>query len=226
MLVVDLWLRGLDVGPERLAALAALLPAAELARAGRFVFEIDRARFIAGRGQLREILSEATGAPPAALTITQGADGKPALPAFPDGPQFNLSHCGGLALVAVSPRVPVGVDIEEIKPLQEDLDTLFLTAREQTELRGLTGESRLHRFYRLWTCKEAVVKARATGLSTDPANFRVAFSNDWHGQVEWATPEDAETGPLIVQSFVPKPGYLAAVATLDLTHAVTLNHRT
>ena len=67
------------------------------------------------------------------------------------------------------------MDLEERVP-KRDLDGLIETVMgrdEQAELTALQGAQRLTLFYRLWTFKEAAIKALGTGFSTDPSQFQV-----------------------------------------------------
>ena len=78
-----------------------LLAADEAARARAFVFARHRQAFVTARGMLRLILSRYVGEPAAELRFDYGARGKPRLHED-QGVQFNLSHSGEMALVAVN----------------------------------------------------------------------------------------------------------------------------
>ncbi len=84
-------------------------------------------------------------------------NGRPYLQAAPEGFDFNLSHTEGLAVCAFSTRGRVGVDVERVRR-SDFSDYAFLFTDE--ERRGVeNAESREEEFFRLWTMKEAVVKA-------------------------------------------------------------------
>ena len=88
---------------------------------------------------------------------------------------FNVSHSGNHGLIALAPEGRLGVDVEECTP-HRNLDTLIetvFTPDEQAELALIEGEERPRAFFRLWTVKEALVKAEGTGLSLDPSLFEV-----------------------------------------------------
>ncbi|MFW3473310.1 4'-phosphopantetheinyl transferase family protein [Streptomyces microflavus] len=81
---------------------------------------------------------------------------------------FSLAHSRGLIAVAVAPRV-IGVDVERL-PSPETVEACAraLHPGEQAELAAAPpGERRAH-FGRLWTRKEAYLKALGTGLSRHP----------------------------------------------------------
>src|SRR5579871_4882596 len=86
----------------------------ELARANRFKFDADRVRWIRSRSALRMILSRYAGEDPGNLVFLYGKHGKPSIPF--SVVQFNLSHAGDWAIIAVSRTVAVGVDIERMRP--------------------------------------------------------------------------------------------------------------
>ena len=50
---------------------------------------------------------------------------------------------------------------------------------EQAELAALRGAEKLRLFYRIWTLKEALVKALGTGLFTDASQFQVPPRMRW-----------------------------------------------
>ncbi len=88
--------------------------------------------------------------------LLKGEDGAP-LPS--NGCYWSLSHkatyVGGV--VAES---QIGIDIEQIRPIQDPL--YHKTATEEEWL--LSEEDRLFLFFRYWTAKEAVLKAATVGL--------------------------------------------------------------
>lgn len=151
----------------------ALLSDAELARAARFRFEIDRQRHIVGVGALRAFLATALGRDPRALRFTQGEHGKPQL----DGAdalaangtlEANVAHSGAWVLVALCERGEIGVDVEAHREVDvEELAREVYTASEQSALHELAGDAERARsaFFRTWARKEAALKAWGTGLS-------------------------------------------------------------
>lgn len=155
------------------------LAADEQARAARFYFERDTRRYTMGRASLRLILSHYTGLAPDALQFTYNAYGKPALQAEQnrDAVEFNLSHTGGQALCAVTHGYAVGIDIEEIKPLDYlQLASTVFSEQEQVTLQRLTPDERQLAFFNGWTRKEAYIKAHGKGLSMPLAEFDVTLA--------------------------------------------------
>ena len=115
------------------------------------------------RKLLLELLGRYAGLPPDQVRLLRGPFGKPALQ--PGGPgadiEFNVSHSGALALIAMAAGRRVGVDVEEIRGdvRVEDLARDFLSAQERESLRGLDGQAKMRAFYPAWTRREAAIKA-------------------------------------------------------------------
>ena len=166
----------------------------ERRRAKGFTLERDRRRFEATRGLLRRILASKLGISPSDVELEYGRLGKPRLshrmPAR--DLQFSVSRSGDVAVVALSTREEVGVDIEAVLPVPEadEIASLCFSASDYGSYTALGPEDRLEGFLRRWTQLEAVSKALGRGL----------------GQ-----PLSWEEGDWAVGRFVPKPGYIGTV---------------
>jgi 4'-phosphopantetheinyl transferase len=173
----------LDPPAERLRELRALLSPDELAKADRFVFPELRVRSAAARGQLREVLGAALGAPPASLRFEYGKNGKPSLLGL--GPlRFNVSHSGGVALVALALR-ELGADVELHRPRSyDDVAQRFFAPGEVTRLFALPAELRGPAFFETWTAKEAFVKATGEGITVPLADFEARWQAPGRGHIE------------------------------------------
>jgi 4'-phosphopantetheinyl transferase len=148
----------------------------EKGRAARFRSDHLRYSFVIARGVLRILLGHYLNASPNSIRFKYGARGKPAL-AVPANIEFNVSHSAALAVFAFTAGCEVGVDIEQIRALQ-DMQTIadrFFCSEEATELMSLTADQRERGFYLCWTRKEAYVKATGDGLSTPLDCFRVTL---------------------------------------------------
>jgi 4'-phosphopantetheinyl transferase len=156
---------------------AALLSQDELARAGRFRFQADRDRFIAGRGATRWLVGRALGMAPADLSFGEGPHGKPFVRGAA-GFSFNRSHSGDWVLVALGDDREVGIDVEYARP---DIDVLelggsVLSAGELSALAALRDAAQRAAFYQVWARKEAVLKAWGVGLYLEPRDLDVGVA--------------------------------------------------
>lgn len=184
--------------------LLSLLDAHELHRLTRLRREIDRARYLAAHALARLALAVAVDDDPAAVAFDRTCrcgeqHGKPRLAG--GGPAFSLTHAGELVGVALHDG-PVGVDVERVRPLT-DLAAMAAHACAPTEAAPDAAA-----FFRLWTRKEAVLKATGHGLSAPMADLTLGDRRVEH----WA---DAP-GPIWLHDLEPAPGHPAAVAGLGL----------
>lgn len=160
---VHLWRAKLDLTRE----LQDTLSPSEWVRAERFHFNRDRERFIAGRGILRSVLAGYLDENPADLRFTSGPYGKPELAGADSVLRFNVSHSGDLMLLAVTYSRQIGVDLEFMKqnvPFETLADHYF-DPEDAWDLRLLPIEQRAWKFYDVWTCTEARLKASGVGLA-------------------------------------------------------------
>ena len=179
-----------------------LLSPDERDRAERFHFEQHRRRFLIAHIALHWILGRYLQIAPARLYFDLGSNGKPKLPPAlaNSGIEFNLSHSNDLALLAVNLIGEVGVDIEYVKPgfKFEEIAERFFTAREAAVLRGLPSELQRQAFFKCWTCKEAFLKAKGTGLSgkLDEVEITLSASDEVRIRADVAGWSLAELNPI------------------------------
>ncbi|WEX10484.1 4'-phosphopantetheinyl transferase superfamily protein [Chelativorans sp. AA-79] len=222
--VIDLWRWPLDVVAGDLPRYVAMVSDGEFARAARFVHERDRLRFLVGRGRLREIVAHYLGVSAKRLVFVYNAFGKPHLAMSEPPLHFNLSHSGGMAVLAVSDRYHVGVDVEQVLPLKEDVAGHFFSPAEQRALSAMPPGDYLEAFYRCWTRKEAFVKAHGAGLSLPLDAFDVSIDEreptllrldgDPAAPLQWQLAEIA----------LPR-GFIGAVAAPTGGNGISLRYR-
>ena len=209
---VHVWSCGLDAAPEAVAYCTTLLAEVETARAARFRVPTDRNRFIVAHAALRRLLATYLETDPARLLFGLAAYGKPFLINHPEL-CFSLSHSGDFALVALARR-EVGVDVERLDR-QIEIDGVAATAfsaLELAELRALVPAERRAAFFRLWTRKEAYVKARGEGLRRSTHSFSVSSrAGDDDALLSDATDSEAAQGWRVGDITAPA-GYCAALA--------------
>ena len=173
-----------------------------------------------GRAPLLKLLASYLDEPAASIVLDQDARGKPRLAhkASTGGAgerlEFNWSHSGGFALVALARGCEVGVDIERLGKVRRpaDIARRFFDHDEAAALEPLDPAARDAAFIRLWCAKEALLKAVGEGLSFGLA--RLAFA--WHSDAEWKlTRLDPALGRVDewqVAAFRAAPGYRGALA--------------
>lgn len=179
---------------------------------GRFHFAKHRAQFAACHIAVRRILSGYLGADPASLRFTANRYGKPALEAPAASLQFNLSHCASAALFAVGDGTPLGVDIEEVRPIEAEVAEAHFSAAELNDLRRLEGDEWLGGFYRCWTRKEAILKAEGVGLNVELAAFDVTLAPGTPAALLAWRPSARLSTSWSLHDVSPAPGLVAALA--------------
>ena len=206
---VHVWHGTLEASPD------AVTPAEE-SRARRMGSPRRRREFLVARGALRRVLAAALGIDPLVVPIREGAHGKPDLvPRRPSLPPigFNLSHSGDRFIVALALGLEPGVDVELIRP-RRSLDLLARHCFSPAERRAVAGDpDPMHAFYRVWSRKEAVIKADGRGVSIGLDRFDVNVGEPaalLHARWKGAAPEEAAHWSL--RSLDAGPGYAAALA--------------
>lgn len=170
-----------------------------------------------GRGVLRDILGRYLQIKPSQVQFRYGQYGKPALVEAAETStrlEFNLSHSGPLALYAVTPTQPVGIDLEAIRPLtdMEEIAHRFFAPSEYKTLLALPDEQRLLAFFNGWTRKEAYIKALGTGLSHPLHTFKVSLVPGQPASLLDVEGDPQATGRWSVLAFTPAAGYVAALS--------------
>jgi len=152
------------------------LTAEEVDRASRFRFSKDATNWISCRAQLRMTLGKEINLSPNQVPLVQSEFGKPLLAPAYEGLHFNLTHSTELALIAVCPDGPVGIDLEKNSRGAELLGCESTFCHPQ-EIEKLPSDPQLRatQLLQLWTNKEAVLKALGTGLSYPPEQLRILF---------------------------------------------------
>lgn len=198
--------------------LARTLSPEEQGRAARFRFDRHRERFVVAHGVLRFVLSGYVGCVPEALSFGAEPDGKPFLATEcaevgDDDLRFNLSHSADLALVAVSVGLEIGVDVERIKPTRdlEGLARRYFAPEEQDALARLAPDERVADFFRVWTLKEAYLKAVGTGLGRALDSFAVSARDD--GPPRLLRSDAGDAGDWWFQCLEVGAGFAGAVVT-------------
>jgi len=161
---VHVWVANLDPGSAASPTRFAATTAAERERASRFHRRDDGDRFLAAHGALRLLLATYLTCDPLRLRFAVNENGKPYLE--DERLQFNLSHSGDLALIAVAWSRQVGVDVEQVRPMPdlESVAARVCTPGELATLAGLADSQRERAFFAMWTRKEALAKATGEGI--------------------------------------------------------------
>jgi 4'-phosphopantetheinyl transferase len=206
---VHVWCASL-ADPTDISFFQAQLSSDERARAQRFKFSKDRERFVVSHGILRQILALYVQVTARELELAATVNGKPELASLSQERtvRFNMSHSRDLALFAVTRAAEVGIDIEynDETFAFDEVARRFFSIGENAALHSLPLPMRREGFFRCWTCKEALVKAKGTGLGSPLDEITITQTGDdtlvlTHTDPVWSLTE-----------LNPAPGYVAALA--------------
>lgn len=192
--------------------LVAGLPVPEQERARRFKVAAAERRFVLARTLLRHTLGKHLDVAPNALIFGVGEHGKPQLrqPKPPPVFGFNISHSGEVVVLATATG-EIGIDVEELRttPAAERLARRFFSPVERDFVLARDGADRARAFFRIWTQKEAWLKATGLGVGmplreveteADPAKppQLFAISGDREKAERWSFAEAEIPGSVCV----------------------------
>jgi 4'-phosphopantetheinyl transferase len=143
-----------------------LLSDDERARVSRYRSRDAAERYVVTRSLVRSVLGRTLNQRPQRVDVARTDTGKPIVAG---GVHFNVSHSGDLIVLALSRGRDVGVDVERrrLVPRVADLSERWLTSAERDDVQrlALAGHEASDAFLRVWTRKEACLKALGIGIS-------------------------------------------------------------
>lgn len=160
--------------------LGGLLDEEERSRLGRLQDDDARRQYLVAHALLRIALSLRYPAMPAEWRFRRTPTAQPLIQSPERGVPlfFSLSHTRSLVVCSVSTSWEVGVDVERFDASidLEPLTPLVYSKEERLWWQQGDTATRVHRFFRLWTLKEALLKATGRGLTIplSRVGFRVA----------------------------------------------------
>lgn len=76
--------------------------------------------------------------------------------------RFNLSHCRGMAVCALSQNYELGIDVERVRPCHDNVVRRVFSREERKQLEQSAKKDEY--FFRVWTFKESSVKLSGDGM--------------------------------------------------------------
>lgn len=127
---------------------------------------------------------------------------------------FNNSHSGNLGVMAITKKKPIGIDVEqviELKNLDELINHIF-TDNEINELYRLNQIDKTLMFYKIWTAKEAFVKAIGQGLSFPIKNIEFKIDSPRGISIRDIKEFPDSLNEWQIYNFTPKENYTSTIA--------------
>ena len=149
---------------------------------------------------MRSILSNYLEIEPQQLIFSYGEKGKPFIDINSGNLQFNLSHAGDLALLAVTGGLSVGVDLE---PITERTEARRIAQRIfepaiATSLSQLGDDEFTLHFLAEWTRLESRVKAMGKGVFSSADEISGVESRNFQ-------PEEGWIASVAMEQVLPEP---------------------
>ncbi|MEK3889661.1 4'-phosphopantetheinyl transferase family protein [Bacillus sp. FSL K6-3431] len=152
------------------------------------------------------------------LSIKRDQNGRPYLENFYgwEG-DFNLSHSGEWIISGVTTTGRIGVDVEEVRPIDLSISKLCLTQEEIDHLQNTPPERQLSFFFSIWTLKEAFVKAIGQGLLFPMDSFGFDM-DDWSQNKISIRNTNLSFSQFYFRLYQLGKNYIVAVCCTDLEH--------
>ena len=131
-----------------------------------------RGAFLRRRAVSRRIVAARLGVAPESIEIGHAPSGAPRVLAPGSSLKISVSGRADFCAVAMA-EAPIGVDIEPSRAIEPPWSLLH--PNERKALETLTGEARADAFARLWTAKEAYLKALGLGFARDPTKIAIGL---------------------------------------------------
>jgi len=131
-----------------------------------------RGAFLRRRALSRRVVAARLGVAPESVEIGHAPSGAPRVLAPSSSLKISVSGRADFCAVAMA-EAPIGVDIEPSRAIEPPWSLLH--PNERNMLETLTGEARADAFPRLWTAKEAYLKALGLGFARDPTKIAIGL---------------------------------------------------
>lgn len=203
--VVVWWMDVREVSEATLLRWHRALDEEEQAKAESFHFAVDRCQYIAAHYLTRSLLASYTGEAPEKLRFCREIGRRPELLGKADL-RFSLSRTRSLVACALIRKNILGLDVESLDRCRAGLE-IAQSCFAPSEIAQVQQWGQ-NTFLRLWTLKEAFLKATGQGLSRPLDSFCFSLDpirvDDGKGGTDWRFAQ-----------FSPLAGHQLAVALQD-----------
>lgn len=179
---VHVWYYFLDLSDQGVDFFYNLLSEEEKKEINKIKVPVVRNRRVISKAIVKNIISMYLGLNIHKIKFSYNQFGKPVLSEdinFP-GLNFNISHSGSLGMIALVKNNQIGIDLEQIIELADldDIISLCFSKHEQHLFNSLSGLEKTKLFYKIWTGKEAFIKAIGKGFSFPLQNITFTLNNN------------------------------------------------
>lgn len=172
---IHVWILDIqNYNESSLKRLTNILSMDEKIKMSRYMHVKDQKCFLIGHGMLRIVLSQYLQKYPESIIFSENKYGKIHMPQ--SNVSFNISHSGNKVVLAFAKEMQIGVDIERMGVIEDyaQIAKKFFLPQESKLICSQTDAAKgMEYFYKIWTVKEAYVKAIGCGLSRSLKTFEV-----------------------------------------------------
>lgn len=183
----------------------------------QYVFREDALRSIVADLLIRKSIVTKFQIPNEQIQFETNTYGKPFVKGLPSF-HFNVSHSGNWVVCATDNQ-PIGIDIEEIQPIDFQIAYSFFSRTEIEDIEEKTGNEKLLYFYDLWSLKESYIKMVGKGLSIPLDSFTCRVINDQF----FFTSNDGEQSVYLKQ-YDLDPNYSLSVCQIHPNFSKPVHH--
>ncbi|MCR4794376.1 MAG: 4'-phosphopantetheinyl transferase superfamily protein [Ruminococcus sp.] len=169
--VIEIWYVDICKDIDIIKRSMYLINDAEKERYNRFLRDKDKLRYACGRIFTKMISAAYLGSKAEDILIYADKYYKPHIKEHSDILKYNISHSGDMVLLAFSSSGEIGIDIEQFDPCINESE--ICSAFHSEEIKAMAVGDNKRQFYRIWTAKEAYVKAVGKGFMIAPNSFFV-----------------------------------------------------
>jgi 4'-phosphopantetheinyl transferase len=166
---IDVWYASYSVLDQNFLFLSTLISPEEKQKAAGFKKSDDARRYILRQGMVRFILGQYIHEDPEKMQIVRTKSGKPSLD--PEGKfsdvRFSISHTDAMVCLGITRNQEIGLDIVKTNPRTpiSDVEQYLFTPGERKWIEQTIPEQRFMQFFRIWSLKEALLKATGSDVS-------------------------------------------------------------
>lgn len=166
-----------QIEQEKFDKLLSMLEEEKQNRIKRYIKWADRQRSLIGDILVRIAVVKKLGLKNSDIKYEKNKYGKPSIIGV-ENFHFNISHSGDWIVCAIDDK-RVGVDVEQINPIDLEIANRFFSKEEHEDLLNKPQDERLLYFFDLWTLKESFIKICGKGLSIPLDSFAIRKENNY-----------------------------------------------
>lgn len=212
---IHVWWSYLDQPAEVTEKCYEILSEPQRARISRYKTAQLRNRQTVSDGSLTSLVAGYLNDDPGHIELQFAQFGKPFLVRSEGGInlQFSVSHSSQIGVYAFARDRLIGVDVEEMVPRAdwEGVLAMCLSEYERVWFFRLASPRKPEMSYRLWTIKEAYLKAIGRGLSISPADIEVSLEGENEYRFHSINGENERGRNWSIIPFTPATNFSASV---------------